>query len=154
LHQGSNGFVSSAPSASTPYSSMASHNGASMQSAQILKKSLASSAGVFAQSPADAGSLSNHTGSPIDDESDAQKLFDRWCNTMGGDAHGQFWDPVLAQWPANGVPHSTETFSAFTPQPFVLEDASGPSEIEAVGDSAFWEALVTQIREGGVRTEG
>lgn len=93
------------------------------------------------------GSGSHHTGSPIDDESAAQQLFDRWCNTMGGDSYGQFTDPVLTQWQSGQEP-----FSAFVSQPFVM-DPEPRSAAFADGDGdGFWESLVSQIRpENGVR---
>ncbi|EJD53601.1 hypothetical protein AURDEDRAFT_110415 [Auricularia subglabra TFB-10046 SS5] len=96
------------------------------------------------------GMGSNHTGSPIDDDSNAQKLFDRWCNTMGGDSTGQFMDPVLTQWQAGQEP-----FSAFVSQPFVMEPESmkaAPFPDADGADGFFWENLVQQIRpEGSAR---
>ncbi|KAH7105550.1 hypothetical protein BKA62DRAFT_690074 [Auriculariales sp. MPI-PUGE-AT-0066] len=98
-------------------------------------------------SPVSRDVASNHTGSPIDDDSAAQQLFDRWCATMGGDASGQFTDPVLTQW-QNGQ----EPFSAFVSQPFSL-DSDAPTPIPANGNSAvegpdgfFWENLVNHLR--------
>jgi len=98
-------------------------------------------------SPGKDGGASNHTGSPIDDESAAQRLFDRWCATMGGDATGQFTDPVLTQWQAGQEP-----FSAFVSQPFTM-DSDAPPTFPTNGsaspegpDSFFWESLVNHLR--------
>ncbi|KZW04224.1 hypothetical protein EXIGLDRAFT_828140 [Exidia glandulosa HHB12029] len=86
------------------------------------------------------GAGSHNTGSPIDDESAAQRLFDRWCNTMGGDSYGQFTDPVLSGWQSGQEP-----FSAFVSQPFVMDPEPRPVVSDGEGDG-FWESLVSQIR--------
>ena len=95
-------------------------------------------------SPGKDGMGSNHTGSPIEDDSAAQHLFDRWCATMGGDASGQFTDPVLMQWQAGQEP-----FSAFVSQPYNME-SDPTSTISTNGgdgpDGFFWENLISQIR--------
>lgn len=153
LHQSSNGLACLAPSsARSKFSSLAIGTGGIAQRPSHSQSTPSSPFSNIAQSPTlrlhscDTGSTSNHTGSPIEDESDAQKLFDRWCNTMGGDSHGQFWDPVLTQWPAMS---GQDAFTGLASQPsYALNDTLLPSDVEG-GDGSFWETLVNQIREGG-----